>query len=364
MRVVDVLEAGIADGTQIGAQIYVSEGGEERLNAALGESKRGTAMTTDSMMIWFSMTKAITSVAVAQQWERGALDVDDAVVAHIPEFTGKDGVTIRHLLTHTAGLRFADGFLEGAPWSETPAENIARICAAELEYEPGSRAGYHPASGMAVLGEIVARASGTRFDEYVRAEIFEPIGATDCWIGMPADRFAAYGDRIGVMHNTEGTEIKPLKIVDDAPAVEKYLPGGNGRGPMRQLAKVYESLLGFGPQLLDPVTVAAISARHRTQLVDETFGIVLDWGLGFAIDSWHMGRHCSRRAFGHGGHLSSVAFCDPEHGVVAATVCNGMPGRDRHSARFDAISSAIYVDLGIAKPSDDGRTKEFPKAAF
>jgi CubicO group peptidase (beta-lactamase class C family) len=95
-------------------------------------------------------------------------------------------------------------------------------------------------------------------------------------------------------------------------------------------------------------------------MVDETFGIVLDWGLGLAVDTFAMGRHCSRRTFGHGGHQSSVAFRDPDSDVVVAVVCNGMPGLARHNARLDAISTAVYVDLGLAQPDDDGRVKPFP----
>ena len=77
-------------------------------------------------------------------------------------------------------------------------------------------------------------------------------------------------------------------------------------------------------------TVAAISARHRTEMLDETYGVVMDWGLGLVVDWYATGRYSSRRAFGHGGHQSSVAFCDPEHDLVVAVVCNGMPGRERH----------------------------------
>ena len=129
---------------------------------------------------------------------------------------------------------------------------------------------------------------------------------------------------------------------------------------MNQLARVYEALVRGGGPLVAPSTVAAIAARHRAGMLDETFGIVLDWGLGFAVDTSQMGRHCSRRAFGHGGHLSSVAFCDPAFGVVVAVVCNGMPERQRHYERLAAISSAAYVDLGIAEPDDPGRVKPYP----
>jgi CubicO group peptidase (beta-lactamase class C family) len=365
MQVIEVLERGIADGTQVGAQLYVSQSGDVVVDTALGESRPGVPMTPESMMIWFSTTKAVTSTAVAQQWQGGALDVDDRVVDYIPEFgaNGKDVITLRHLLTHTAGIPFADGVLKGAPSRESRAENLARIYNASLDYEPGTRAGYHPGAGMSVLGEIVARTSGVAYEQYVRDAIFNPLAAEDCWIGMPEDRYAAYGDRIGLMHNTEN-EPKPIGGLDSAAATAVPIPGGNGRGPMRELARVYESLLGHRDPILDPVTVAAVSARHRTEMLDETFGIVTDWGLGFAVDTYAMGRHCSRRAFGHGGHQSSIAFCDPEHEVVVACVCNGMPGRDRHSARLDAISTAVYVDLGIAKPTDEGRPKPYPRGAF
>jgi CubicO group peptidase (beta-lactamase class C family) len=252
--------------------------------------------------------------------------------------------------------------MQGLPWRDSDAESLARIYDAPLDYEPGTRAGYHAAAGMTVLGEVVARVSGTPFSQYVRAAIFEPLRMDDCWVGMPVERYEAYGDRIGIMHNTTTGEAKPIALVDSPEATARAMPGGNGRGPMYQLARLYESFLRGG--LLAPATVAAIASRHRTEMLDETFGIVVDWGLGLAIDSYAMGRHCSRRTFGHGGHQSSVAFCDPDNQVVVAVVCNGMPGRDRHSARLDAISSAVYVDLGLAKAGDPGRVKPFPNAGL
>ena len=116
MRVIDVLESGLSDGTHIGRPaVRLARRRSRRPTSRSGDARDGVEMRTDSMMTWFSMTKAVTSVAVAQQWERGALDVDDPVVRHIPEFgaQGKEVVTLRHLLTHTAGLPNADGILAG-----------------------------------------------------------------------------------------------------------------------------------------------------------------------------------------------------------------------------------------------------------
>ncbi len=370
MRVVEVLEQGISDGTHIGAQLYVSHRGRVLADLAVGHARDSVAMTTDSLMTWFSMTKAVTAVAVAQQWERGALDVEAPVVRYIPEFAGdgadpaKRRITIRHLLTHTAGIADADGMRESRPWRESRAENLARIYAAPTEYEPGTRAGYHPAAGMSVLGEVVTRVAGVPYERYVRDEIFGPLGMADCWVGMPEDVYEAYGERIGQMHVTSSGAAVRLAGIDSARATAQPMPGANGRGPMNQLGRFYEMLVGKGARagvrLLAPVTVAAISARHRTEMHDENYGVVMDWGLGLVVDWYATGPYSSRRAFGHGGHQSSVAFCDPAHDLVVAVVCNGMPGRERHSARLDAISRAIYVDAGIAAAGDAGRSKPFP----
>jgi CubicO group peptidase (beta-lactamase class C family) len=133
---------------------------------------------------------------------------------------------------------------------------------------------------------------------------------------------------------------------------------------MRQLGRMYEALLNHGEldgvRVLSEQTVEAISARHRVGLFDHTFGIVLDWGLGFGIDSSSHGRHSSRRVFGHGGAQSSMAYTDPELGLVAAIQTNGMPGTQKHYTRMAAISEAIYEDVGLADPTSPGRFKEQP----
>jgi CubicO group peptidase (beta-lactamase class C family) len=362
MQVIDVLEKGISDGLHIGAQVYVSQAASVVVDAAVGDARAGVPMTTGTLMNWFSMTKAITAIAVAQLWEAGRVDVGAPAAEYIPEFAanGKHAITLRHLLTHTAGIPNADGMLQGEPWRETNADSLARIYAAAPEYPAGTRAGYHAAAGMTVLGEVVARVSGIPYERYVRERIFAPVGADDCWVGMPTEEYERYGDRIGIMHATADGEARPVPRVNSARSAATPMPGAGGRGPMRDLARVYEALVSGGGPLVAPATVAAFAARHRTGMLDETYGIVVDWGLGFAIDSAAMGSHCSRRAFGHGGHLSSVAFCDPAHAVVIAYVCNGMPARDAHYARLDAVSSAAYVDLGLAAPDARGRVKEYP----
>ncbi len=368
-RTAAVIEAGVADGTHIGAQLSVSHDGVVR-DFVTGMSRPGVAMTSDSLMIWFSMSKAVCAVAIAQQWERGKVRVDEPVQTYLPEFgaNGKENVTIRHLLTHTGGFPWADDILRGKVWRESVEENRSRIYAASLEtgWVPGERAGYHATSGHTVLGAIVEAVDGRSYDKYVREEIFLPLGMNDSWVGLPPDRYDAYGNLIGMMQNTSAGGGPSLIAMETRDVAAMRIPGANGRGPMHDLRKLYEMFLGEGSRegvrLLSPQTVAALAARHRVGLLDETFGIVLDWGLGLSIDGYIMGRHSSVRAFGHGGSQSSAAYCDPENNLAVAVVCNGMPGGDRHAVRMDAIATALYEDLGLA--NGDGRNKPYPTTSL
>jgi CubicO group peptidase (beta-lactamase class C family) len=371
-RTVAVLERGIEEGIHLGAQGYVAVDGQIVAELTVGQARAGEPMTADRMVIWWSMTKPSVAVSVARLWERGDIQVDDPVVRYVPEFGahGKDRITIRHLLTHTGGFRAGDQVRSNAPDpAEWWAEMVAGICAVEPEagWVPGRKAGYHLGCGMTMLGEIVRRVDGRPFERFVREEIFEPLGMDDCWVGMPADRLAGYAGRLGTMHDTAGDVPVPRDELDSPLALIRCAPGGGGRGPMRQLARLYEMLRRHGEldgvRLFTPQTVEAVTARHRVGMHDHTFNVVTDWALGFNVDSGAMGPHCSRRTFGHGGAQSSLAFCDPENGVVAAIQTNGMPGNDRHYQRFWDINRALYVDLGLAAEDERGREKALPRMA-
>lgn len=368
-RTTKAITDGIADGLHLGAQVYVSLDRKVLGEGAIGEARAGVPMTPDNLVIWFSMTKATVAVSVAKLWERGLIDLDARVADYVPEFgvNGKEAITVRHLLTHTGGFRSGDGVVSTAKeplanWEEV----VAGICNVAIEpgWVPGEHAGYHLLAGMTMLGEIIRRVDGRFYSQFVRDEVFEPLGMNDCWVGMPLEKVEQYGDLIGTMHHTAGEAPLPLDRLDSKGSLTRCSPGGGGRGPMRQLARMYEMLAGDGERegvrILSPQAVAAITARHRVGLFDKTFGIVLDWGLGFGIDSSSHGRHSSRRVFGHGGAQSSIAYADPEHGLVVAMQTNGMPGTEKHYLRLAAISDAIYEDAGLADPSDPGRDKQRP----
>jgi CubicO group peptidase (beta-lactamase class C family) len=359
------IQQGIADRLHIGASLSVR--GPVNLDFAVGESRPGVAMTADTIMLWLSSTKPIAAVCLAQLWERGRLTLDDPVVKHIPEFTGggKDAITIRHLLTHTAGIRTAANNFTRDPWETT----MAKIYAAKVEADwvPGQKAGYHVASTWFVIGELIKRIDGRPFEEYVRDEIFLPLGMVDSWVGMPVDQYKAYGNRIGIMQNTDPAFVPP-HAWDTPEAAALCKPGGNGRGPMRDLVRFYKMLLNDGSlegtRIVSPQTVEAMTARQRVGMFDHTFKHIMDWGLGFVVNNnqygadtirYGYGPHASWRTFGHSGHRSSVAFADPKHGLAVALVFNGTPSDTNHDKRVRAVLTALYEDLRFStkiSPSD------------
>ena len=344
-------------------------GDELIADVAVGEARPGEPMADDQMVIWWSMTKASTAVAVALCWDRGLLDIEAPVARYLPEFAanGKDMLTLRHLLTHTGGFTNADAVQSSATdpdqWWE---DVVAGICAAPIDdgWIVGRDAGYHLWSSMQILAECVRRATGRRYADFVREEIFLPLEMNDCWVGIPSEEVARYGSRLGTMFRTETGTPQALAVLDLPAMVGRAMAGGYGRGPMSQLVRMYRMLVGGGTlegvRILTPQTVAAITARHRTGRLDRTFGVVMDWGLGFNIDGGAMGRHCSDRAFGHGGAQSGLAFADPEYGLAVAIQVNGMPGNEAHYKRFDRICTALYDDLDIHWAGPDGRPKPLP----
>ena len=360
-RTVDLLHEGVSEGLHLGAQLYVSMEGNVVADAAIGKATTSRLMTTDTMTVWMSLTKGVTAVAVAQMWERGHIEIDDPVCSHLPDFGagGKSGLTFHHLLTHTGGIGPVDVAWSESSWNEI----VAAICDAPLrdDWLPGRQARYDVANAWFVLGEVVSRKSGGAFDRYVRQEIFEPLDMPNCSLSMDSSTYQAKKDRIGLMYDTAGGVPEPSHYsVDLQRTIGRCVPGGSGRGPARELGRFYEMLLGKGTfkgkQLLRPQTVEAITARHRTGIRDEILGHVVDMGLGFYVNSniygkdsvpFGFGRYAAPRTFGNAGYQSSIAFVDPDAGLVVVCIFNGTPGEDAHQVRNRETNSAIYEDLGL-----------------
>lgn len=358
-RTAAVLAEWTASGHQIGAQVYVSRDLAPVADFAVGEARPGVPMRPDTLMLWLSASKPFAAVALARLREQGRLDFDDPVAAFIPEFAanGKERVTLAHVLTHTAGLRFVETGWPEAPWDAI----IATLCAAPVEagWTVGEKAGYSPFASWFVLGEVVRRVDGRAYADYVRDEIFLPLGMADSWMAMPPAIYRAYGDRLGVMMNTAKRPPEPSGQ-DTELAAAACRPSGGGRGPARELGRFYEMMLAEGGvpgtvnRILSPESVALLTRPHRVGMFDHTFRHTMDWGLGFIVNSarygpdtvpYGYGPRAGPRTFGHGGAQSTCAFADPDRRLVVTIVFNGQPGEPAHHRRLRATLAAVEEDL-------------------
>jgi len=358
-RAAGVIAAGRARGLHLGAQVYVSRRGEVVADGALGEIRPGEPLTADALMLWLSASKPLTAVAVAVLWERGLLTLDDPIALHVPAFAagGKEGITLRHALTHTGGFRMLATGWPGLSWDEV----IAKVCATRREprWEPGKTAGYHQAGSWFILGEILRRLSGRSFPDFLRDAVLTPCGMEASHLGMTGELYRTLEPLLAPSYDTSDGKSEDLGWHSELHSTRPS-PAGGGRGPVRDLGRFYEMLLrgGVGPggRVITPQTVEALTARHRVGLYDKTFRHVMDWGLGLIPDPklhdggapYAYGGHCSARTVGHSGYRSTTAFADPEHGLAVAVAFNGLPAPEVHAERMRSTLEAIYEDLGLA----------------
>lgn len=346
------LDRGIVAGQHLGAQVYVSVAGEVAADFAVGEMTPGTPMETRSLAIWLCCTKPVTAVAIARLVEQGLLKPDTSVHDILPEFTGdgRDGILLRHLLTHTSGLR--DDPKGGVIAAFEPHERVlAGLFSSPLAAPPGTTAAYSVWKAWYLLGEVLARMTGETLAEYARREIFTPLGMGDSWIGMPAAAYDENAGRIAPLYLTGGGTLTAVPLIDSRAAVTRTLPGGGGRGPMRELGRFLETLLPSrrtgDERVLSSESVAALRSVHRHGMFDEMLRSCLDWGLGLAVDRRAFAACCSPRTWGHTGLESVIGFADADHDLACAIFLNGIEPELAAVMRRNKIVTAVYRDLGI-----------------
>ncbi len=385
-ELIQAIEAGMAIGLHLGAVVHVKHRGEVVADFAVGAGELDpvTPLRVDQRLLWLSAGKPLTALAIGILSDRGRISFDETVANFIPDFArhGKAGITVRHLLTHMHAYQPPK-----QDWPRLSREQIIRqICDASLVdgEVAGQYAAYDPLSGWYLLSEIVERVTGQANYEFVRTEVLEPLGCDTASIGMPADEWTAarLNGELALLHDTTATaremvDLRPESIECDSvesrcPAVwpgestlraAAHHPGGGAMGTAKDLATVYQCLLDAGKtpnglSLLRSSTVEELTSRQRIGLKDNSFGQVVDWGLGFlinsrrygaAVDAYGYGQYASDNTFGHGGMQSSSAYADPDNQLAVAIIFNGLPGEAKHQKRVYEVNSALYRDLGLPK---------------
>ncbi len=363
-RLAAVIEDGIAKRLHTGVQVYVCVRGEAVINRGFGTAGPGRPMTSDTLMCWRSAGKPLTALLVLKHVAAGRLTLYAPLSDSLPELDGTacDSLTLFELLTHTAGIPHIETGWPGDSWQQI----LDTIIAALAQRSPPTAA-YQPQSSWFLLGEILRLLDGRRrdFSTLLQQELLEPAGMLHSSCGIDSQLAAEQNERIPTLyHRDRGQLVECLHT--GGRWLTQPSPGGNLRGPVRDLGRFYELLLrqgrlGDGTEFVAPQSVAAMIRRQRAGEFDATFQHVIDFGLGVIVDSKHhgpdsvpygFGRYCSPDTFGHGGAQCAQAFCDPARELVVAWAANGLCGEGLHQQRNRAINAAIYEDLGLA--SRDG----------
>lgn len=318
----------------------------------------GTPISEQTIFRIYSMTKPITSVAVLMLFEEGRFQLSDPVANYLPEFKDcrvleENGtllqpvqpMTIRHLLTHTAGLSYGFdenfqidrlyqqhvwGAMENRP-DVTLAEWIGNIAQMPLAFQPGTRFRYSVATD--VLGYLVEVVSGIPFADFLQQRIFEPLGMVDTFFAVPPeklDRFAAnYGPQDG----------GGLKVID-APRESRYAqptqrPSGGGGllSTTPDYLRFAQMLLNGGEldgeRLLGRKTVELMRANHLGDgiFVDNNPASGLGFGLGVSVllDLGKGQTLGSVGNYGWGGAANTNFWIDPKEELIGILMLQFMP---------------------------------------
>ena len=367
-RIDQVVDRAVAEERVVGAMILVARRGEILYSCAAGLADREAKkpMTPEAIFRLASVTKPVVAMAALALVEAGVIGLADPLTKFIPEFRPKlaDGsepiITIRQLLTHTAGLDYgfrqaAGGTYHRAGVSDgldqpglSMAENLRRIASVPLAYVPGTGWGYSVA--MDVLGEAMARATGDTLPELIDRLVVQPLGMSDTafvvrdrarlvtpYADGPA-KAVAMGEHHLVPFGDGAISFTPGRTFDAA----SFASGGTGmNGTAGDVLKLLEALRSGGGTVIRPETAAAMTTDAIADL--ETTMPGWGWGLGFGVlrDPVAAATPQTAGTWRWGGVYGHSWFVDPTLDLTVVALTNtaiaGMTG-----AFPDALRDAIY----------------------
>ena len=353
-------------GLHHGAQLAVYADGNLAVDLAGGTTgPEGGATTSETRHLLFSCTKPYAAVGLHQLIEAGAADYDDPVVDHWPEFADegsrKAEITIRQVLSHTAGIPYGEFDQAADQWDDWEAV-VAAMEAIEPVFEPGEQPAYHTFNFGWLVGELIRRISGQPIEEYVAEHVFDPLGLDHTSIGVregDPDAVATLSgfesfDRCRDPGEGLDTPASDAAALFNQPAVRQaVIPAANGVGTAQEMARFYACLANGGAldgtRLLEEATVEEATTTHAETQSDGTLSRPARYGLGVwtgGLANDMFGSVSRERMFGHAGLGSVFAWGDPELDVGFAYVTNGIREESHeHAARVAGLSDSVRLLL-------------------
>ena len=372
----EAFESNFREHGELGAAVTLTVKGRVVVDIWAGwmDAARTRAWERDTLVAVFSVGKAMAALCVLMLVERGEIDLDAPVARYWPEFAaaGKDGVTVRMLLAHRAGLPAIRRLLD-----EDAAYDWDHMASALAEeepwWEPDSMHGYHVNTFGFLTGELVRRVSGESIGGFFRREVARPVDA-DFHFGLAArdDRRTAEYLFGGESEKSTGgvKERQPAaadperqfllnRVYLNPPGLAgvgtvntrawraAQIPSANGHATAGAVARIYSALacggVVDGIRLLRPETIDQAIAEASAG-PDFVLGRPSRFGLGFQLTQPERPLGPSPRSFGHFGVGGSLGFADPDAGLAFAYTMN-RSGPRWQNPRNRALIDAVYASL-------------------
>jgi CubicO group peptidase (beta-lactamase class C family) len=346
---------------------------------------QGPAMTLDTIFRLASMTKAVTSVAAMQLVEQGKLQLDQPIGNVLPELSApqvlegfddsgaprlrpaKRPITLRHLLTHTAGFGYeflnAD-LIRYVKVSGTPSGATGKLASLRmpLVFDPGERWEY--GINLDWVGRTVEAISGLPLEVYFRQHIFAPLGMSDTDYVISA---AQRSRLVSVHQRKEDGSLEPIEPKD--PPWREFWSGGGGLYSTGRDYLVFLQMLMHqgrfnGAQLLRPQTVALMGQNQigdiragvaktampeRSNDFDFFPGMSCKWGLGYMLTPQPGPNGRSAGSVTWAGIFNTYYWLDPQKRIAGVFLTQILPFADHKAvALYGEFESGIYGGLKAA----------------
>ena len=396
-RITTVMRNAVRDQQASGTVTLVLRDGQVAYFEAAGalDAERGTPMQTDSIFRIASMTKAVVSVGIMMLVEEGRLSISDPVSRYIPAFAkttvldeqngrvavvpARRQITIRDLLTHTAGISYGTGALEPfytpagftmwyfADRAQPMTAWIDKLATLPFESHPGERWVY--GYNTDVLGNVIERVSGQTLAAFIDERIARPLKMVDTAFFLPegkADRFAAVyvaGENGTITRAPEGHPGQGMYT--SGPQVA--FSGGAGLlSTATDYARFMQMMLNGGElegvRLLSPTTVKLMTSNHVGTLYQNG---ALGWGLGFEVveQTGRAPRYGAAGEFSWSGAYHTTYWADPAEKLVVVFMTQLLPaGTVNLTGRVRTLVNQAIVGppSGMPAPATTSTAKKAP----
>jgi CubicO group peptidase (beta-lactamase class C family) len=363
-KVRDAFEQNFTERGDIGACFAVTLEGEYVVDLWGGhqDAARTKPWQEDTIINVYSSTKTMTFLCALMLADRGELDLGAPVAQYWPEFAanGKEGVAVKNLLSHSAGL---PGF--SRPLS--PAELYDwDLCCADLAaqapwWEPGTASGYHAVTQGYLIGEVVRRITGKTIGEFFKSDVADVVGA-DFHIGVDPADFSRIADLVAAAEVAPFLEAEADSIpgrvfagLDISPETtgspgwrQAEIPAANGHGNARSLVRAQTAMANggsaFGAELLSPAGCRK-ALEPQTDGLDLVLGLPVRFAMGYALPTPAIPVSPNPNTLWWGGAGGSTIVVDTDAHLCFSYVMNQMSNDIVGDPRGGSLAQAVYASL-------------------